>query len=99
MKSKKFLLNEDDMPKQWYNIAADLPTPMQPPMGPDGNPIKPEMLAPVFPGNLIEQEMSRERWIDIPEEVRDILRIWRPTPLIRATRLEEHLKTPPGRKP
>ncbi|MDD3905014.1 MAG: TrpB-like pyridoxal phosphate-dependent enzyme [Candidatus Omnitrophica bacterium] len=94
MQTKKFFLHEDDMPKQWYNIAADLPTPMQPPIGPDGNPITPEMLAPVFPVNLIEQEMSRERWIDIPEEVRELLRIWRPTPLIRATRLEKFLKTP-----
>ena len=94
MKNKKFLLNEDAMPKQWYNIASDLPTPMQPPMGPDGNPVKPEMLSPVFPGNLIEQEMSRERWINIPDEVRELLRIWRPTPLIRASRLEAYLKTP-----
>ena len=94
MKQNKFLLNEDDMPKQWYNLAADLPTPMQPPIGPDGNPIKPEMLEPVFPGNLIEQEMSKARWIDIPEEVRDMLRIWRPTPLVRASRLEAYLKTP-----
>ena len=93
MDMKKFLLNEDDMPKQWYNIAADLPTPMQPPIGPDGNPIKPEMLSPVFPENLIAQEMSRERWIDIPDEIRDMLRIWRPTPLVRATRLEKYLKT------
>lgn len=94
MEKKKFLLSEEDMPKEWYNIAADLPTPMQPPVGPDGNPIKPEMLAPVFPGNLIEQEMSRERWIAIPDEVRDILSIWRPTPLVRASRLEKFLKTP-----
>ena len=94
MEQKKFLLDEDDIPKQWYNIAADLPTPMQPPMSPDGNPISAEMLSPVFPGNLIEQEMSRERWIDIPDEVRELLRIWRPTPLVRASRLEAHLKTP-----
>ena len=94
MKATKYILKADDMPKQWYNIAADLPTPMQPPIGPDGNPVKPEMLSPVFPENLIEQEMSRERWIDIPSEVLDLLRIWRPTPLIRATRLEAHLKTP-----
>ncbi|MFA6321713.1 MAG: TrpB-like pyridoxal phosphate-dependent enzyme [Candidatus Omnitrophota bacterium] len=94
MNTKKFLLKESDMPKQWYNIAADLPSPMQPPMGPDGNPVKPEMLSPIFPENLIEQEMSRERWIDIPSEILDLLRIWRPTPLVRATRLEEYLKTP-----
>jgi len=94
LKSIKIVLSEKDMPKQWYNIAADLPTPMQPPLGPDGKPISPESLAPVFPGNLIEQEMSRERWIDIPEEILDMLRMWRPTPLVRATLLEKHLKTP-----
>ncbi|MFA6432166.1 MAG: TrpB-like pyridoxal-phosphate dependent enzyme, partial [Candidatus Margulisiibacteriota bacterium] len=94
MKSNKFLLSPDEMPKQWYNIAADLPTPMQPPIGPDGKPITPDMLAPVFPMNLIEQEVSRERWIDIPEEILELLSIWHPTPLIRATRLEKFLKTP-----
>jgi tryptophan synthase beta chain len=94
METHKFILDEKDMPRQWYNIAADLPTPMHPPLGPDGNPISPEMLSPVFPGNLIEQEVSRERWIDIPEEILEILSIWRPTPLRRAIRLEEHLKTP-----
>ncbi len=94
MLQKKFLLSEKDMPRQWYNIAADLPTPMHPPLGPDGKPISPEMLTPVFPMNLIEQEVSRERWIDIPEELLNILSIWRPTPLRRATRLEQYLKTP-----
>jgi tryptophan synthase beta chain len=82
------------MPRQWYNLAADLPTPLLPPLGPDGNPVRPEMLAPVFPMNLIEQEVSQQRWIDIPEEVLGIMRIWRPTPLYRARRLEEHLGTP-----
>jgi tryptophan synthase beta chain len=67
----KVLLNEDEIPRQWYNLAVDLPTPMQPPLGPDGNPITPDMLAPVFPMNLIEQEVSSERWIDIPEEVKN----------------------------
>jgi len=94
MGTKKYLLREEDIPRQWYNIAADLPTPMQPPIGPDGNPISPDMLEPVFPMNLIEQEVSRERWIDIPEEVLEILYMWRPTPLRRATFLEKHLKTP-----
>lgn len=94
METKKYLLNDSDIPRKWYNIAADLPTPMHPPLGPDGKPIDPEMLSPVFPGNLIEQEVSRERWIDIPEEILEILSIWRPTPLIRATRLEKYLKTP-----
>jgi tryptophan synthase beta chain len=82
------------MPRQWYNIAADLPTPPLPPLGPGGKPITPDMLAPVFPMNLIEQEVSTQRWIDIPEEVLDILYQWRPTPLRRAVRLEQYLKTP-----
>ncbi len=90
----KVLLDEKEIPRQWYNLAADLPTPMQPPLGPDGNPVSPDMLAPVFPMNLIEQEVSAERWIDIPEEVLDILYRWRPSPLHRAKYLEEALGTP-----
>lgn len=90
----KVLLNEDEIPRQWYNLAADLPSPLQPPLGPDGNPISPDMLAPVFPMNLIEQEVSQERWIDIPEEVLSILYRWRPTPLHRAYALEKALDTP-----
>ena len=92
--ANKILLREDEMPKQWYNLAADLPTPMQPPLGPDGNPVSPDMLAPVFPMNLIEQEVSSERWIDIPEEVRALLYRWRPSPLHRAYGLEKALGTP-----
>ena len=88
---KKIFLEESEMPKQWYNLAPDLPTPMNPPLGPDGNPVRPEMLAPVFPMNLIEQEVSQERWIDIPEPIRRILFQWRPSPLIRAYELEEAL--------
>ena len=65
---KKIMLEDAEMPKQWYNLAPDLPTPMNPPLGPDGKPITPEMLAPVFPMNLIEQEVSQERWIEIPAE-------------------------------
>jgi len=91
---RKILLKEGDIPRQWYNLAADLPTPMLPPLGPDGNPVSPDMLAPVFPMNLIEQEVSTERWIDIPEGVLDILYRWRPAPLRRAVYLEKHLKTP-----
>jgi len=90
----KYLLDEKEMPKQWYNLAADLPTPMQPPLGPDGKPVSPDQLAPVFPMNLIEQEVSQERWIDIPEEIMKLLAIWRPAPLQRAVRLEKALGTP-----
>jgi tryptophan synthase beta chain len=90
----KVLLNESDVPRQWYNLAADLPTPLLPPLGPDGKPVTPDMLAPVFPMNLIEQEVSANRWIDIPQEILDILYRWRPTPLRRAVFLEKHLGTP-----
>jgi len=92
MATKKIFLTEDEMPRQWYNVLADIK--MNPPLGPDGNPIGPEDLAPVFPMNLIEQEVSTERWIDIPEGVLDVLKIWRPSPLIRAYALEKALDTP-----
>jgi tryptophan synthase beta chain len=91
----KIFLNEDEIPRQWYNIAADMPNPMQPPLHPGtGQPIGPEDLAPVFPMNLIEQEVSQERWIDIPDEVLDKLLIWRPSPLYRALKLEKALDCP-----
>ncbi len=91
---QKILLKESDIPRQWYNLAADLPTPLLPPLGPGGKPVTPDMLAPVFPMNLIEQEVSAERWINIPDEVLDILYRWRPSPLKRAVHLEKHLNTP-----
>lgn len=92
---RKILLNERDLPRAWYNIQADLPTPLPPPLNPaTGEPITPDMLAPIFPMNLIEQEVSTRRWIDIPEEVVERLLIWRPTPLCRAYRLEKFLGTP-----
>jgi tryptophan synthase beta chain len=94
MEPIKVTLDEKEMPRQWYNIAADLPHPVPPPLGPDGKPIGPEMLAPVFPMNIIEQEVSTQRWIDIPEEVQQLLAIWRPAPLYRARRLEKALGTP-----
>ncbi|HUU11573.1 MAG TPA: TrpB-like pyridoxal phosphate-dependent enzyme [Phycisphaerae bacterium] len=94
MEQTKVFLSEKDMPRQWYNLAADLPKPPLPPLGPDGKPVSPDMLAPVFPMNLIEQEVSRERWIDIPEEILGILSLWRPSPLYRARRLEKLLGTP-----
>ena len=91
----KYLLDEKDIPTRWYNIQADLKTPLPPPLHPGtGQPIGPQDLAPLFPMGLIKQEVSRERWIEIPEEVRDILRLWRPTPLYRARRLEKALGTP-----
>jgi len=92
MEVRKILLSEDEMPRQWYNIQADIK--LNPPLGPDGQPVKPEMLAPVFPMNLIEQEASTKRWIDIPDEVLQILKIWRPSPLVRALSLEKALGTP-----
>ena len=91
--SVKIFLNEDDIPRQWYNLAADLPTPTNPPMGPDG-PVPPEAWGAIFPMNLVEQEYSTQRWIDIPEEVLDILYRWRPAPLKRAVYLEKMLDTP-----
>jgi len=91
---RKYLMNEDEMPRCWYNLAADLPTGMQPPLTPDGKPVTPDMLAPVFPMNLIEQEVSHERWIEIPAEIQEILARWRPTPLRRAVYLERYLNTP-----
>ena len=92
---KKILLDENEMPKEWYNIIPDLPEPLPVPLHPvTEEPVKPEDLEPIFPKALIKQEMSSERWIKIPEEVRDVYRIWRPTPLIRAERLEKALKTP-----
>ena len=94
MEQIKVFLDESEMPKQWYNLAADLPTPLLPPLGPDGNPITPDMLAPVFPMNLIEQEVCTDRWVDIPEEILGLLSLWRPSPLYRARRLEAALGTP-----
>ncbi|ADC65475.1 pyridoxal-phosphate dependent TrpB-like enzyme [Ferroglobus placidus DSM 10642] len=92
---RKILLDENEMPKEWYNILPDLPEDLPPPLNPATNePVKPEELEAIFPKALIKQEMSQERWIRIPEEVRDIYALWRPTPLIRAKRLEEYLKTP-----
>ena len=90
----KVTLSDDEIPSQWYNIMADFKHPMPPPVGRDGKPIGPEALAPVFPMNLIEQEVSTKRWIDIPEEILGVLKLWRPTPLYRARRLEKALGTP-----
>jgi len=89
---KKILLREDEIPRQWYNIMADIK--MNPPLRGDGTPLEPGDLAPVFPMNLIEQEASAERWIDIPEPVLEKYLIWRPSPLVRAEALEKALGTP-----
>ena len=95
MEDTKILLSEKEIPRAWYNIQPDLPVPLKPPLNPaTGKPIGPGDLAPIFPMSLIEQEVSQERYIDIPDELIDVYRIWRPTPLRRAVRLEKALKTP-----
>ncbi|ADK83676.1 pyridoxal-phosphate dependent TrpB-like enzyme [Desulfarculus baarsii DSM 2075] len=95
MKPVKTLLSEQDMPKQWYNIQADLPTPLAPPYHPATMQIvTPEQMNVIFPMSLIEQEMSDKRWWEIPDEVLQILALWRPTPLQRAYNLEKALGTP-----
>ena len=94
MKDTKVNLTEKDIPHSWYNVAADLPFKLPPPINPaTGKPLEKDDLRAIFPLELIEQEMSSKRWIEIPDKVRDILKIWRPTPLKRAKRLEEALKT------
>jgi len=95
MEQTKFTLPENEMPQQWYNIQADLPVPLPPVLHPGTKqPIGPQDLAPLFPMELIKQEVSTERYIDIPEELQDILRLWRPTTLYRAHKLEKALGTP-----
>lgn len=95
MKTKKFCLTERQMPTQWYNIVADMPTRPLPPLHPaTKRPITKEMMSALFAEELVDQELSTERYIDIPEEVQAIYRIWRPTPLVRATELEKALDTP-----
>jgi tryptophan synthase beta chain len=94
MSSKKIYLTEDAIPKQWYSILPDLPKPMPPIIDPETHAPGPGIVPRLFPKAILEQEMSTSRWIPIPDEVREIYRLWRPTPLIRATRLEHALKTP-----
>ncbi|HOG75777.1 MAG TPA: pyridoxal-phosphate dependent enzyme, partial [Candidatus Marinimicrobia bacterium] len=94
MKQHKFTLSESEMPKAWYNIAADLPYALPPALHPGTQkPITPDDLAPLFPMSLIEQEVSTERFIPIPEPVLEIYQLWRPTPLVRAYRLEKAIGT------
>ena len=91
----KILLPEDRIPKQWYNIIPDMPGPLAPVIHPGTmQPVTPDDLLPLFPMGLIEQEVSQQRWIDIPEPVREIYKLWRPAPLFRAHRLEKALGTP-----
>ena len=91
---KKILLRDDEMPRQWYNVVPDIPNGMKPPLDPETKqPMGPEKLSAVFPMGLLAQEMSQDRFIDIPEEVLEIYKIWRPSPLVRATNLEKALGT------
>ncbi len=94
MTQTKILLDESDIPTHWYNVVADMPNPPAPPLGPDGQPISPAALGAIFPESLIMQEVSGERWIEIPDAIREVYRLWRPSPLYRAHRLEAALGTP-----
>ena len=90
-----FALTQPDIPTHWYNVLADAPKPLPPPLHPGTKqPITPDLMTAIFPENLVMQEMSPERWIEIPEPVREIYALWRPTPLLRAVRLEKALQTP-----
>jgi tryptophan synthase beta chain len=91
----RYTLPQASIPKQWYNLLADLPEPLPAPLNPGTRqPIGPQDMLAIFPENLVAQEMTSERWVDIPEEVRQVYALWRPTPLLRAVRLEKALKTP-----
>src|SRR3954447_18114055 len=91
----KYILDEDQMPTRWYNLIADLPEPPPPPLHPGTlQPVGPDDLAPLFPMALIAQEVTGDRYVDIPEPVLDVYRLWRPSPLYRAHRLERALGTP-----
>lgn len=95
MESYKITLDEKHIPRKWYNIQADLPKPLDPPLHPATlKPVGPDDLLPIFPMPLIMQEVSQDKWIEIPDDIIDIYRIWRPTPLVRARRLEKALDTP-----
>src|SRR5262245_27392049 len=97
VETTKFLLAENDIPSAWYNIAADLKTPLPPVLHPGtGQPIGPADLAPLFPMEVIKQEVATDQYVAIPEEVIDVYRLWRPTPLYRAHRLEKALDLPSG---
>ena len=92
---RKILLDENELPKKWYNILPDLPKPLPPPINPvTREPLKPDDLKPIFPSELIRQEVSADRWIPIPSEVLEVYLMWRPTPMFRALGLEKTIKTP-----
>jgi len=90
----KIQLPESSIPTHWYNVVADMPSPPEPYLGPDGSPVTPEAMGALFPPGILAQEVSTERWIEIPGPVREALALWRPSPLYRAKRLEERLGTP-----
>lgn len=95
MSERRIDLPISELPDKWYNVAADLPRPLDPPLHPaTGQPIGPEDMAPLFPMSLLAQEMSTERWHEIPDEVREIYKLWRPSPVYRAYKLEQALDTP-----
>lgn len=94
MPGTKILLDESDIPTHWYNVIADMPSPPAPYLAPDGTPLSPDAMTAIFPEALIAQEMATARWIEIPEPVREAYRLWRPSPLFRAHRLEQALGTP-----
>ncbi|MEL7118092.1 MAG: TrpB-like pyridoxal phosphate-dependent enzyme [Bacteroidota bacterium] len=95
MRTRKILLSENEIPEKWYNVVADMPNKPLPPLHPGTKqPIGPDALAPLFPMALIQQEVTQEKWVEIPEEVRDVYKMWRPTPLYRAYNLEKMLDTP-----
>ena len=95
MRQKKYILSEQELPTQWYNIQADMPNKPLPPLHPQTRePIGPEALTPLFPMELIMQEVTQDRYVDIPEEILEKYKIYRPSPLIRATELEKALDTP-----
>ena len=96
MSTKKFLLSENDIPRAWYNVVADMKNKPMPPLHPGTKkPLKPEDLYPIFAKELVHQELNTtDAWIEIPDEVRDLYKIWRPTPLVRAYGLEKALDTP-----
>src|SRR5688572_29980212 len=91
----RFDLTQADIPERWYNLQADFPEPLPPSLHPGTKqPVTPDLLLGLFPEALVQQEMSAERWIAVPEPVREIYALWRPTPLLRAVRLERALQTP-----